>query len=856
MSCTTSIAEPGSRRVGINLEVPEKENHEAQKAVPDPERGTSPDFPWLGIANTLYQPTETNLESITESGNYVVNVVQSGNRSAILNSATSSIYLETVLQDLPEVPLEHDNLTQDNHEGRTAVLQRSTSPWSRIDNTLYQRTETDFSVERTTQQGSYAADTTQCENRLVGMNNATSPDYLDIVLPDLPEISMDDDALLQDNYEFQNSVPERSTSETALWFVADNMLHQLMEPDFFPYQFHSPASPPSVSHPNALAMQSDDRPISQKTRSPPNALLSDMGHHSPAPTASRMSQDGTGPSSESRHELRSKQKALVRKLVDYAITASDVPPDARRRHWQSVSIEVCTVFELVQPNDSEDCILVQMVHLYQQNLLPLWPMICELEDATSLHPVLFMVAVSVGAMYLDKNASVFGTLMHKSLCLALITSFIEKEITESDTIWLAQARNTIQVVALYFGQGLELTYAQHLGAVLVTQSRRMNLFTRAGLEDYPAGSTPAEQVAAWIRAETRRRVAFGIYRADVFLSLLLNCPPIISANELQISLPYPDSLWMSIGKLSPEELLAALERERMKRNDNLFCDLIRIMLDRDEVLLNMETRDYELLLFGLQEQVWKFSHDPDMFQRLIGHPWQEEGSSESLDVDVNLIFNSSALHARDHLETNKREMKDLVLERRRLSKALEKWSQSFNANRFRLGFNKDRGSILSSLLLFHIYHLQLNASLDALHHIADRLCNQRPIDHKRLQTAICWANSAQSKTAAQHASKIWSLLDNEARMNPMKKARYTMLSFMGLYHASVVLWTCFGVRRAGEHPSFASRNDGIDGGQHSRSYDVLMNIVFLYQRMKCMSWDAFAESVRRLSCCEFPRDQS
>ncbi|KAK6368228.1 hypothetical protein LTS17_009969 [Exophiala oligosperma] len=451
-------------------------------------------------------------------------------------------------------------------------------------------------------------------------------------------------------------------------------------------------------------------------------------------------------------------------------------------------------------------------------------------------------------MYLDHNASAFGTMMHKSLRIALITSFIEKEITESDTIWLAQARNTIQVVSLYFGQGLGLTYAQHIGAVLVSQSRRMKLFTQAGTDEFATGSTPEEEVEAWICAETRRRVAF-----DVFLSLLLNCPPIISVEELQIPLPYPDYLWLSIGKLPTQDLLAALECERTRRNQTLFCDLIRIVLDRDEVLLNMETRDYELLLFGLQEQVWKFSHDPDMFQRLNGRPWRDEGYAESLDNDINLAFNSPALHSRDHLQVNHREMKDLVSDRRRLSKALEKWSQSFNASRFRPGFNKDRGSILSSLLLFHIYHLRLNAHLDALHHIADRLCDQRTIDYKKLQTAIRWAHNAQSRNATYHASKIWSLLDNEARMNPLKKARYTVLSFMGLYHASVVLWTCFGARRAGEHLSFEGSSDDSDGCHSNKSYDVLISIVFLYQRLKCMSWDAFAESVRKLSYYEFPR---
>jgi len=52
----------------------------------------------------------------------------------------------------------------------------------------------------------------------------------------------------------------------------------------------------------------------------------------------------------------------------------------------------------------------------------------------------------------------------------------------------------------------------------------MKLFERAPVEEMATESTVEEQVKAWIAAETRRRVAFGIYRADVYLSLLLNWP--------------------------------------------------------------------------------------------------------------------------------------------------------------------------------------------------------------------------------------------------------------------------------------------------------------------------------------------
>lgn len=797
-------------------------------------------------------------------------VLETETRGKETNDTTLPDYTDSILPDIPEMSIDESNTPQP--EGVQRQITNTERPIS--ENSLLPGTATalqqhqqqhDLFAKSTDQQGTHAYNMMQDDCQLDDSNSATSPESSDLILPDFSEMLVGDDRTVSDQEPLENTSLERSVCESATFWGTENMPFQPMETDLFTSLMNLPDLNSYAPALKSNGTRSDGRSMFREGGH--QITMPDLGQQTLAPPATPGRGDRSFGSKAlssgvTRADCSSQQMALVRELVDYAVAASDRSAEERRHHWESMSAKVCTSFGLAQPHGSEDCTLFQMVRLYKQNLLPLWPMICEnsLEDPAGLHPVLFLVAVSSGAMYLeDENASVFGTMMHRRLQTALITSFIEQEITEADTIWLAQARNTIQVVSLYFGQGKELAYAQRLGAALVSQSRHMGLFRQTGLEDFPAGGSAEEQFAAWVRAETRRRVAFGIYRADVFLSLLSNSPPSIPADELEISLPYPDSSWLSIGKLSPEESLSALERERVKRNETRYCDLIRILLDRDEVLVSMGARDYELLLFGLQEQVWKFSRDPDMFHRLIGHAWQEETDSKSLDAEINRVLNgsSSAVRFRDHLQLSHREMKDLVLDRRRLSMALDKWNQGFTASRFRPGFNKDRARILSSLLLFHIYHLQLNASLDVLHDIADGLCDKMTVDYKRLRMATVWANNAQARNATYHASKIWSLLDNEAKMNPLKKPRYTVLSYMGLHHASVVLWTCFGARKASESSlPFAASNDAWDGSRRDRSDEILMSIVFLYSRLKSMSWDAFAERVRRLSCYQFPQDHS
>ncbi|KAJ9637539.1 hypothetical protein H2204_004688 [Knufia peltigerae] len=757
--------------------------------------------PWPSGADTnLYataetRPTAAHQQESTTTMNSVAN-------GALWDGSTivsPSGYTDSFLQNVPGSPVEGGIPSSETGD----ALQRL-----RIEGDLPQTDEADLFADVMHLEGNDNTDRIQNDEIFAELDTSTIPEFLDILLPELPDVSFEDHTLLLAGHAGQSDCREDTQSEMALPRTDKMIHHQLRDPSFqFPSTWHditlSSLPTASVMHNNEASNQSD------------------LAHMPPLSWKDNII-DPDGPqTNETRKERHSKQSMLVKRLIDYAITASDVSSVERRRYWESESAQVSKVFGLSQPSDPSGCIFVRMVQLYQQNILPLWPMICEkdLQDPTSLHPVLFLVAVSIGAMYLDQRASVFGDILQKGLRTALITSFIEEELTDTDTIWLAQARNTIQVVSLYSGQGLGLTYAQHLGAVLLSQSRRMGLFRRTENEDFSAPRSAEEHVAAWVRTETRRRVAFGIFRADVFMSSLMNCPPSISPEELKISLPYPDSLWQSIGNLPAEEMLDALRDEAGKQNSGLlFCDLVRITLDRHEVLLNMEARDYELLLFGLQREVWKFSHDPDMFQRLTGHTPQEDEHADFLDVEVTRVFDNHS-KPRDRLQIDHREMKDLILDRRRLLKALEKWNQSFNASRYRAGFSIDRGSILSSLLLFHIYHVQLNASLDVLHQIADGRCNKTTIDNQTLRKTIRWAHNSQGRKATYHASKIWSLLDNEARMNPMKKARYTMLSFMGLYHASVVLWTTYGAQGATLQPLTAPPSIGGLDLYHPMSED-------------------------------------
>lgn len=98
---------------------------------------------------------------------------------------------------------------------------------------------------------------------------------------------------------------------------------------------------------------------------------------------------------------------------------------------------------------------------YFDNFNRLWPMFAESDlSALHLHPVLYLVKVSIGCMYGTAPEKSFGSLLHRRLRQILTRSWLDSESLDEDLIWLAQARLLIQVQGLYFGQQQGFSYAQ------------------------------------------------------------------------------------------------------------------------------------------------------------------------------------------------------------------------------------------------------------------------------------------------------------------------------------------------------------------------------------------------------------
>lgn len=552
-----------------------------------------------------------------------------------------------------------------------------------------------------------------------------------------------------------------------------------------------------------------------------------------------------------------------------------------------------------------------IVLLYLPNFNRLWPMFCEDEfGPETLHPVLYLVLVSIGSMYGSDKLKQFGMLLHKGLRRLLVSSLFELERPEGDLIWMAQARLLTQVQGLYFGQPQSFSYAQvgddetsdyllvpiltnekHLGAILVTQARRLELFQcTARMRAYADASNmviDSEAPKVWFQSEARKRLAFGILRADVYTSVLLNSRPLLSHDEIDLTMPCSDDLWRNPDGLSAKEQVLAARVESRHHPRIMFSDMLRILLDRRETIPAMGLMGYELCLFGLQASIWKFSHDPDLFRRLTGHefPRHSNPNKAGSHQDIGNIrgvtdqchtqnHRAGAISGRDDDQSGQsfdhlhepsdllsdalvdptRAMLDMHTDKERVEAALGRWHQSFHSIQFPPKA-RHRDTLMSVLLLWNVSCMRLNAPLHPLHEISYRAGEGHMVDAQKSRQAHTWAKSAGAVVAATKAVRICDLIQYELDRPLASRARFNFLAFGSLHHAAVVLWTMSEV--GGDLPSLKEglRSKASIAGSMlvQRDTNGLLKVCArLFRELSPLGGASFGLAADRLAKSRFP----
>nr|OQO24549.1 hypothetical protein B0A51_06798 [Rachicladosporium sp. CCFEE 5018] len=571
-------------------------------------------------------------------------------------------------------------------------------------------------------------------------------------------------------------------------------------------------------------------------------------------------------------------------LVHYATTAAsqDVVTDAWKARLRATDARLIS---LLHPglghaiaNENVQSTLEATMKLYLQHFNCLWPMFGNgsLYD-DKLHPILYLVIVSIGSMYGPNLQKHFGTLLHKRLRRLLTASLFDLEEPDSDLIWLAHARLLTQVQGLYFGQKKAFSYAQHLGAILIAQSRRLNLFEGGGMNlgDLSENNlgTAATHIR-WRQAELQRRLAFGILQADVYTSVLLNTRPLMSFEEVNLTLPLSDGLWHNADNLSTREQAIAARAEAQNTSQLPFSDLLRILLDREEPKVAIGAIGAELCLFGLQLPVWRFAHDSQQFERLTGARWlREESGAQGVDTFAdpqghNIRPHRSFISHRGEgflrherrqnfpvpylLQQARRRMSDLADDRERIEAALDEWHAGFQAVLRFPHSTKHRTSLSSSMLLWNLSHLQLHAPLQKLHDMSYRLAETQRADPVSVRYARTWAVTEDAAKAADMSVSICDLIRDELQQPPEQHAHFSFIAFAALHHAAVVLWVISEV--GGENCLARDLRDSAFGQmlQMKDTHGLLQACARLFRDLSPLGGASFGNAADRLSTSPFP----
>jgi hypothetical protein len=556
-----------------------------------------------------------------------------------------------------------------------------------------------------------------------------------------------------------------------------------------------------------------------------------------------------GPPSNVQAELS--MSTIVDRMVEAACKDSHLRMDGRPSQWMTLSKDLSRL--VIGPDAKDEMFLHRLVEQYFDNFHPLWATFPRESSIASseLHPLLYLTATSIGALYSGTPAAAsYGAIMHKKIRNVLPHETSQTDLTESKALDLGRALLLTQVAALYFEHDNAFSAAQHLSATQGSHVHRMRLFDLKSSDVLSQVSGRNRKSAVLL--EGRKMLAFGILRAETFMSILFNKKPLISSEEVNLPLPFaqgkPD---LSSGGASTPNT-----RTTLPCGGLLFSDLIRIALDEEEILPPLRPFELELVLFGLQHEVWRFSHDPNVFLRLIQAPAAPPRASSSAGIGEA-----------DPLDFTCRSMRGLTNDFHRVTAALQKWKNALSRCQLSHPPEENRTTYLSSLILHELSSLRLCAPLDAIQQTAYQLHEPSASNQQVVSSIFQWATQASSHNAVKHAKSIWQMLARESSRPPASQAKYNILALIALHHAAVVVWAIAGTQQHVDerfvpkafnaHPNEDhNTNQGLPL-RRENTKQLMAQFADLYPSITS-SWgmqSSFHKMVRKLAEYSFPNDE-
>lgn len=543
--------------------------------------------------------------------------------------------------------------------------------------------------------------------------------------------------------------------------------------------------------------------------------------------------------------LKRDLEAVTAQLVKIA-GSEDAYSRRRTLNWHELDEQLSSMISIAQNQqsscDSPRC-LDYLCEQYFIHFHPLWPLMIDSKiDLRTLHPLLFLTLASIGALYHKLRSAVqFGSILHSSIRDVLIRKHVGSDQKATEALDIGRAMLLTQVAALYFEQEKAFSTAQQLGAKLNVQGHRMQLFseTPRGLFSEPR---PCNEAGA-IAAEGRRMLAYGMLRAEAFISVFFNRKPLLSYEEVNLPLPqigFSENAATAFTVSSLVDQSASLPCTPM-----LFSDLVRIALDEEEVLPAMKPTDLELLLFGLQTDAWRFCQDHGIFRRLI----QQRQPNDTIQLE----HSSTGV---DLLDQTTRKMSKLISDYNAIIAALKRWKAALSLSQLSHPPNTDRSAYLSGLILYELSFLRLLAPIETILQIVYRyeeVCE----GHSIINEVLEWTASPKATESVAHAQSVCQLLHAETSRPPERQAKYNILTLIAVHHAAAVTWAVIG---SGQHQQDCFEVTDLLNGSNNltlaaeNTSSIISYLASLYPKITSSRGvqSSFHKIVKRLENLVFP----
>lgn len=451
---------------------------------------------------------------------------------------------------------------------------------------------------------------------------------------------------------------------------------------------------------------------------------------------------------------------------------------------QETCAKIFKVFDLSGVGVSADSILDYFVGLYFMHFHLLWPLFHQ-KTLQAVHrdaPYLYLTLSAVGSAFAGDAAWQYHALLLNALRRRLTLACFSDTMPDHQLECLCGALELIRISYMYFGHARALTAVQMVGGALIYLARKLDLFGGVVLSNQlPLETSRRFASPQWIRSETRKHLAAGLLMLENDVSLLFGTRPLVSAEEFGISLPCSHGVWTS-ESVTPPDL------SQVQVQQPLFSQLVHIALDLNEPYPNLDPFAMKMIMHGIQDHVWRYSYE---------HGFMYQFGQAGRGIAPVRPCSSGISSDPDLLDHSRRPMKDYWRGRQRLVQVLDRWKQTLETNALPQHAESQRSSLLAGHLLFHLSFMKIWAPLSSIHQLFLDT-GQGNTNNAAAHVVRAWAHTEDASKAAHHALTVRAVLKKELDRAKEARAKFMVLSQLGMFHGAAILWAITGTRPESE----------------------------------------------------------